>query len=108
MLTSYEFLGELVDSFNGALTDAEKQFAVDREVVTIRDAFAHGRLLTSTSAQEPPYRLWKFGHAKNGRVPIEFCEVLTLDWLRNKSSMIEKQKEKVMNCFKGRGYRGLE
>jgi hypothetical protein len=107
MLTSYEFLDELVDSFNQALTDKEKQFAVDREVVTIRNAFAHGRLLTDTSAQEPPYRLWKFGGAKNGRVPIEFCELLTLDWLTSKSSMIEKQKEKVVNCFKGRGYKGL-
>jgi hypothetical protein len=38
MLTSYEFLGELVDSYNNALTDTEKQFTVDREVVTIRDA----------------------------------------------------------------------
>jgi hypothetical protein len=75
--------------------------------VTIRDALAHGRLLTSTSAQEPPYHLWKFGRAKDGRVPIEFCEQLTLDWLTSKSSMIEKQKEKVVNCFKGRGYKGL-
>jgi hypothetical protein len=52
--------------------------------------------------------LWKFGRAKNGRVLIEFCEELTLDWLKSKSGMIEKQKEKVVNCFKGRGYRGLE
>jgi hypothetical protein len=31
MLTSYEFLDELVDSFNQALTDTEKQFAVDEK-----------------------------------------------------------------------------
>ena len=30
MLTSREFLGELVDSFNQALTDTKKQFAVRR------------------------------------------------------------------------------
>jgi hypothetical protein len=51
--------------------------------------------------------LWKFGRAKNGRVPIEFCEELTLDWLKSKSSMIEKQKENVVNGFVGRGYQRL-
>jgi hypothetical protein len=107
MLTSYEFLGELADSYNNALKDTEKQFAVNREVVTIRDAFAHGRLLTNTSAQDPPYRLWKFGRAKNGRVPIEFSQELTLEWLTAKTNMIEKEKQKVVNCFKGRGYQGL-
>jgi hypothetical protein len=108
MLTSYDFLGELMDAFNKSLKDTEKQFAVNREVVTIRDAFAHGRLLTSTSEQKPPYRLWKFGRAKDGRVPIEFCEEFTLDWLKAKSGMIEKQKENVLNCFKARAYQGLQ
>ena len=83
------------------MKDAEKPFTVDREVVTIRDSFAHGRLLTNAGAEEPPYRLWKFGKAKNGRVPIEFCQEVTLDWLTDKTNMIEREKRKVVNCFKG-------
>jgi hypothetical protein len=44
----------------------------------------------------PPQRCgaFVFGGAKNGRVPIEFCELLTLDWLTSKSSMIENRRKK--------------
>jgi hypothetical protein len=104
-LTNYMSLGQLVDEFNNALTQAESEFKVDREVVVIRDSVAHGRLLTE---KELPYRLWKFGKKINGRVTIDFCEELTLDWLKVKSQMIFGEKEKVMACFKGRRYQGLQ
>jgi hypothetical protein len=104
-LTNFMSLGALVDEFNKALKPAESKFKVDRQVVTIRDAIAHGRLLTDDKL---PYRLWKFGKKMNGRVIIEFCEELTSDWLKGKSEMIYREKEKVVSCFKARGYRGLQ
>src|SRR6266446_2021239 len=46
--------------YNAALVETEKtKYAVDTSVVSIRNAFAHGRLLTS---KEIPARLWKFGY----------------------------------------------
>jgi hypothetical protein len=105
-LTNFVSLGDLIDDFNESLADTEKKFEVDRQVVTIRDALAHGRLLAIL--RQPPYRLWKFGRGKNGRVPVEFSEELTVDWLRGKSDMIFKEKEKVLSCFHTRGYRGLQ
>ncbi len=104
-LTNYTFLGTLVDDFNSSLKEEEQKFKVDRQVVDIRDAFAHGRLLASE--QKPPYRLWKFGHPKDGRVPIEFSEELTVEWLTRTRNMIDAQRQKVVDCFNARGYKGL-
>jgi hypothetical protein len=105
-LTNYTSLDFLIDQYNKELTEPEKKFNVDKTVVTIRDAIAHGRLLATL--QQPPYRLWKFGKAKDKRVPIEFCEELTVEWLRAKSDMIFVEKQKVLDCFNGRGYKGLQ
>jgi hypothetical protein len=64
-LTNYTFLGVLIDQFNNSLSLDEQHFKVDRQVVEIKDAIAHGRLLATE--QQPPFRLWKFGRPKNGR-----------------------------------------
>jgi hypothetical protein len=104
-LTNYMSLGQLVEEFNKTLKPGESEFKVDRQVVTIRDAIAHGRLLTEDKL---PYRLWKFGKQLHGRVIIESCEQLTLDWLKGKSDMIYREKEKVLACFKARKYKGLQ
>jgi hypothetical protein len=104
-LTRHTSLGKLIRTFNDALAEAEKKFEVDIGVVHIRDAIAHGRVVTT---KELPFRLWKFGSNRNGQVAIEFSEELTADWLKNTSDMIFAQKEKVLGCFNLRGYKGLQ
>jgi hypothetical protein len=104
-LTKHDFLSTLVDQYNRSLTDEEQDFKVDRNVVAIRNAIAHGRLLATE--QQPPFRLWKFGRAKNGRVPVEFCQELTEEWLTSTRNLIDSQKQKVVDCFIARGYKGL-
>jgi hypothetical protein len=103
-LTNWLSLDALVRYFNNDLKEAEKKFSVDETVIVMRDAFAHGRLLTDN---EFPARLWKFGLARDGRVPVEFCEELTVEWLKEKSNWIDRQRQKVVDCFKARGYEGL-
>jgi hypothetical protein len=104
-LTKSSPLSTLVDQYNRSLKDEEQDFKVDRAVIQIRDAIAHGRLLATE--QQPPFRLWKFGRPKNGRVPVEFCQELTEVWLSSTRDMIEAQKQKVVDCFIARGYKGL-
>jgi hypothetical protein len=94
----------LVRNYNGELTKAEDKFTVDREVVRIRNAFAHGRLLTTT---ELPARLWNFNGPTNGHVTIEFSEELTVEWMKKTALMIEGEKNKIVACFNARGYQGL-
>jgi len=103
-LTGYFFLNELIKKYHNTLTDQEAKFRVDTRVVGIRDAFAHGRMVTETGL---PFHLWKFGRASKGRVPVEFSKELTTDWLKETALMIEREKEKVVQCFKSRDFKGL-
>jgi hypothetical protein len=95
----------LIDQFNNSLMPDEQHFKVDRQVVEIRDAIAHGRLLATE--QQPPFRLWKFGRPKKGRVPVQFCEELNEQWLTATRNMIDSQRQNVVDCFIARGYKGL-
>jgi hypothetical protein len=103
-LTRSLSLGQVINKYNRVLTKDEGKFKVDFSVVHIRDAFAHGRLLTTEGL---PFRLWKFASAKQGRVKIDFSEELTLEWLKNAALIIDREKDKVIECFKTRGYKGL-
>jgi hypothetical protein len=103
-LTRSLSLGKIINKYNRVLHADEGKFKVDFGIVHIRDAFAHGRLLTPT---ELPARLWKFGRAKKGSVKIDFGEELTLEWLKNAALMIDREKDKVVACFRAHGYEGL-
>jgi hypothetical protein len=67
-LTNFRSLGSLIDEYNGLLTQDESRFRVGRFLVDIRDAFGHGRLLSVGEVY--PATLYKFGIAKDGRVPF--------------------------------------
>jgi hypothetical protein len=105
-LTAFEPLGALIDEYNKSLTLAEQQFIIDFDAVRVRDALAHGRLVLS----EPPAwpaTLWKFGKINDGRAPVEFCETLTVDWMKVQYTKIQKQHDTVVSCFTSRGYKGF-
>jgi hypothetical protein len=104
-LTSWVSLGKLVKRFNSSLKPDEQKFKVDSQLVIIRDAFAAGRLVTTE--EKLPFTLWKFGQPENGRVPVEFCKELTVEWLTTTRDMILDQKQKVIDCFNARSYQGL-
>lgn len=97
-------LGKIIKNYNQALRKDETKFKIGPEPLLIRDAIAHGRLLTTS---ELPVRLWKFSGGKKGRVNIDVSEELTVEWMKGKAAMIEHEKNKVVECFKARGYAGL-
>src|SRR5258708_2999484 len=104
-ITNYKPLGDIIDDFNSALSEVEKQkFMIERSVVDVRDAIAHGRVVTWTDSF--PAMLWKFGRPKDGKVPAS-CITLTKDWLIKTSNNIKAQQTKALECFKARGYEGL-
>jgi hypothetical protein len=107
-LTKYCQLRKWIRKFNSCLKQEElSKYSISEGIVEIRDAIAHGRLF----APDPPslpYTLWKFGEPVNGRVEVKVCEVLTAEWLDNTSKLMAAEKDKVVECFKARGYRGLK
>jgi hypothetical protein len=107
-LTNWISLGELIEDYHRDLGEHEKQYSIDLSVVLVRDALAHGRLFVRGSNPSPPFELWKFGKAKDGKMPVEFSETLTEEWLKAKWLFIRAQQQKVVNCAKTRGYKRLK
>jgi hypothetical protein len=103
--TNYMSLGYIIDIYNRGLDEVETLlYTVDRGIVHIRDAFAHGRLVTEADF---PATLWKFGRAEKGNVPVEFSEALTEEWLVKTNNSVVQEKDKVIACSKARGYEAL-
>jgi hypothetical protein len=106
-LTNFVSLGDLIKDYHRCLEDHERKHRIDESVVLIRDALAHGRLFVRGNDPKPPYELWKFGMANEGKMPVEFSETLTQDWLKSMWLLIDGECQKVVECSKGRGYRRL-
>lgn len=104
-LTNYMSLRKLIQKYNLNLTLAERKFFVDTDVVTVRDALAHGRL-TSLSPSLP-LTLHKFGLPVDGRVLVEIAETISTEWLESKRELLREQMEKVLRCAKERGFKSL-
>lgn len=104
-LTNQDSLGKLIRNFNSLLSSNEGQFQIDLGIVRIRDAIAHGR--PTALSKEFPVTLWKFGKPKDGRVALEFFEVLNEEWFSESLSLLREQMSKVASCSGRRGYKSL-
>jgi hypothetical protein len=104
-LTNYLSLGQLIDCYNRHLTVAESTYSLDKAAVHIRDAIAHGRLLSSSPSF--PVTLYKFGKPNLGIAPVELTEVLTQDWLEVNRKAIRTQMNKVLACGSKRNYASM-
>jgi hypothetical protein len=92
-LTSFESLGQLIDRYNGMVAGRVPQDAVDRSVVELRDALAHGRVSGAPGSARPV--LLKFDRPTNGRVRVTVSQPLTEEWLIEQRVRIHDEAEKV-------------
>ena len=74
-LTSWDSLTALIATYNRYNPNA----AVPEDIGELRDALAHGRVLTDSP--DTNLRLIRFGKPRNGRVAVERIEALSIDWL---------------------------
>jgi hypothetical protein len=97
-LTSYDSLGQLIDKFN---VEANKTGlpTVDRSLVGLRDALAHGRV--SADVPEDTLRLLKFDKPQNGRVRVSFNEVMTEAWFKLQRERTESAVHIVLKQYEG-------
>ena len=79
-LTNHSPLGYLIKETNKKLKDLDRPERVDMTLVAVRDALAHGRLLSMVSPQETP-RLLKFSSSWKGKVQVQMAAELTKTWL---------------------------
>ena len=106
-LVTHQQLRKWIRIYNSCLSSEEvTKYFISEDILEVRDALAHGRLVTP-DPPELPYTLWNFGEPSNGQVEVRYCEVLTAEWLEQTKMAIYDAKEKVLACFKSRGYKGL-
>lgn len=73
--TNWDTLGTLIDKYN-AIVESNQSLVIDRSIVRIRDALAHGRIYRRSVESQP--RLLKFSQVNKttGKVQTEFAETL--------------------------------
>ena len=93
-LTDYSALGQLVDDFN---TRVPRQLQISRKVVEIRDAIAHGRLLSPISLR--PLQLVKFDRPAGGLARVSMVAEMTDGWLTSQRKLVFNQIVKVRSAY---------
>lgn len=76
-LTNYDSLGMLIEKANKLLRQQHAP-QLDKSLVDIRDALAHGRI--SSLQEEEQLRLIKYSKPDNGQVEVKYNEVLDEQW----------------------------
>lgn len=106
---SYDTLSKLIAEFNGTFVD---QAINGDEVVSLRDAIAHGRLVPLVKNGRRILKLVKFskidnepGYPKRSPQPritrVEFSEELTSEWLTKCAAYLDCQLRRVREAAQG-------
>jgi hypothetical protein len=87
--TNYDSLVQLIDKYNNNPKITSAGLAIDKTLVDIRDALAHGRVAGLTP--NPPFKLTKFNMPnKNNQVKVKFSALLTEEWFREQHQRVKK------------------
>jgi len=92
-MTNYDTLGRVITNYNQAVKSIDPTLAVDEKIVNLRDAFAHGRLISDKP--ERPLRLFKFSKACDGYVSVTHKWILTDEWFRDQLNRVHEEIQKV-------------
>jgi hypothetical protein len=96
-LTSFDSLAALIDKVNAELFRQGSSERVDRSLVELRDALAHGRV--SANAENETLRLLKFNKPNRGRVQITFNQVMSKEWFAEQQKQVFSSIEIVAKFF---------
>ncbi len=95
-ITDYRSVGQLIDAYNANLATDEIQYAIDEQVVVIRDRLAHGRILGAVG--DDHMTLFRFNRPANGRVQTTMMRALTSDALDGDVAFLQAQFQNVWQC----------
>jgi len=100
-ITNYDSLEILVRKVNERLEAIGKPDRVDRSLVDIRDALAHGRSLSSQPTG--PFQLLKFSRPIQGKVKVTTALYLTPQWLMDQIKHTNDEVQKIMSVGRSLG-----
>jgi len=96
--TNYDSLNVLIDKYNQNPKILSTGLTIDKSVVDIRDAIAHGRVFGDTP--HPPMTLLKFSKPMNECVKVTFSVQLTQEWFNKQIPRVQKAILTVANALK--------
>jgi hypothetical protein len=84
-------LGPLIEEYNDQLA-GDEPYSIDQQVVTIRNALAHG-LVFAPPDMSLPLTLYHKGQLYE----------MTVDWFQNQQTLVRDQHNRILACAKKRG-----
>ena len=85
--TNYDNLAQLIKKYNNNPKIISASLTIDKTLVRIRDAIAHGRVAGLTPS--PPFKLLKFDKPKNKQVKVMFSILLTKKWFVEQMARVQ-------------------
>jgi len=87
--TNYESLGKLINRYN-EWSATRGLLALGKDLVTLRDALAHGRVACPYRDDDAPFHLIKFSVPRNHRVVVEFNQRMTEQWYTENIELVQR------------------
>lgn len=87
-LTDYQSLGDLIKRYNKKINRSLLSLEIDQNIVTLRDALAHGRIFVPKTGL--PLQLLKFAKPRNGKVEVMYAATLTPEWFMAQNDQVQK------------------
>lgn len=97
-MTNYDGLESLVDKYNTYMSGKNPSLLLDKQVVVLRDALAHGRVFQEVSRSE--FQLLKFDRPVGGAARVVFSETMDSDWFKHRAELVITQVSKVFEACK--------
>ena len=93
-LTNYDSLKKLIKDANSEFKLRGMSEQVDISIVELRDAIAHGRVLSKNP--NGPFHLLKFSNPTNGEVKVTVSIKLTQEWVNQQINRLHQEILKVI------------
>ncbi len=92
-VTNDDEFSNLVEKYNKAVARLNKDLQIDKDLIGIRNAIVHGRLLSKNTL--PPPRLVNFGRPKDGKISVTYVADISIDWLKKYLGVTDDSFQKV-------------
>jgi len=97
-LTNYDSLGQLIDRYNNHAKILSASLTIDKTIVSICDAIAHGRV--SGLSPSPPFKLLKFDRPLKNKVEVTFSVIMTIEWFNEQIIRTREAMSKVEEAIR--------
>jgi hypothetical protein len=100
-ITNYDTLGQLIRKANSELQRHGLSERIDESLVELRDAIAHGRVLSLRP--DGPFHILKFSKPKDGKTQVKISIEMTPEWLSQQTKRTHDEILKVVEVGQSLG-----